>query len=162
MVAAGGEGAAAFSLRLVSIYPSPAQTFAQSVDVLGAERGERCDHFFGRFIEANTSLDVGDQRHIGVIGVELIKTEETASQFVVAEQRRNASTHRANQSVIDRDWHVVDEQSRLQGTGIIARPRAKHIRFCGIRKRSRERELVILKFMVELGEGVLSDTAISF
>ena len=161
-IAAAGKRTAAFSFRLVTIDPSPAQSVAQNVDVLGAERCQGCNHFLGRFIKANVSLDFWDKWNVSIVGVELIEIEDTTSQFIVTNQRRNAFSHRTNQSFVDRDRHIVCKQGSLQSTGIIAGSRSKDIRFYRIRKRGRECELVILEFVIELSKGALSDSTISF
>ena len=85
-ITAARKRTTAFPFRLVTIHPPPAQAFGQNVDILGTERREGCDHFFGRFIEANASLDFRDEWNIGIVGVELIETEETTSQFIVTDQ----------------------------------------------------------------------------
>ena len=108
-IAAARKRTTAFCFCLVTIHPPPAQAFGQNVDIFGTEGREGCDHFFGRFIEANASVDFQDKRNIGVVGVKFIEIEDTTSQFIVTDEWRNAFTHRTNQSIIDRDRDVVRE-----------------------------------------------------
>src|SRR3954470_18021488 len=94
--------------------------------------------------------------------MELFKTEDAAAQFVVAKKRREIISHGGDEPVIDRDRNVVAEERRFESGRIIPGASAENIGFNRIGERRRERELVILKFFVELVERPFAQIVIAF
>src|SRR5204862_2733879 len=105
---------------------------------------------FGRIIERNARLDLGDERHVGIVLMQLIQAQGTATQLVVAKERREIVSHCRDESLVNRDWNVVAEERRLERRGIISGPGAKGVGLHGIGEGGRQGKLMVLKFVVEL------------
>ena len=97
-------------------------------------------------------LDLGDERDIGVVGMQFVEPEHAPAQFVVAKERREIAREPRRSSRRKPRRDVVAKERGFERGGIIARARAKDIRLYRIGERRGERELVILKLIVELVE----------
>src|ERR1043166_1654088 len=100
--AARGKCTAPFPFRFVAIAPPTAQTFAQGRYVFGTEWFKRLQNSFGSFVEGNMGFDLRDQRNVGVVMVQLIQTEDAASELVIAEEGADVVSHGGDQPVINR------------------------------------------------------------
>ena len=109
-VAAGGEGAAAFPFRLVTIAPAATQTFRESAGVFVAERGEGGDHLFDGFIKGDARFDFRDQWDVSVVLMQLVEAEDAAPQVVIAEEGREIPAHGADQAVVNGDRDVIAKE----------------------------------------------------
>ena len=76
VVAAGGEGATAFSLRLVAIAPTAVQATGQRMGVIMAEWRKRCDDLVDCFLERDVGFDFLNERDVGVVGMKLVEAED--------------------------------------------------------------------------------------
>ena len=94
--------------------------------------------------------------------MQLLQAEHAPTQFVVTKERRQIVSHRVDQSVVNRDRHVVAEERSFQRRWIISGAGAKDIRLHRIRQRRRQSELVILKFLVELMERAFPQAVVAF
>src|SRR6188472_767137 len=94
--------------------------------------------------------------------MELVETEDAATQFIIAKERREIAAHRADQALIDGHRDVIAKQRSCERGWMITRAGAEDVGFDRIRQRSGERELVILEFLIKLMKGAQAEIVIAF
>ena len=115
------NGAALLAAVLVAVAPAVAgEAFADRVAIVAAQRRQRGEDDFDRLVPRVVHADVGDDRHVGVVEVQIRQPHLPPPHVVVFVQRGKLAVDRGDQVVVDRDRHLVGKQRRLQRRGVIA------------------------------------------
>ena len=71
---------------------------------------QRRDHFLDRFIKIDVRFNLRDQRHVGVVVVQLAQTENASPQIEISKERLQVRAHRGDQSIVNFYRDVVGKQ----------------------------------------------------
>src|ERR671919_61381 len=93
--------------------------------------------------------------------MQFAQTERVAAQVEIAKERLQIRTDRSDQSVVNRNRHIVRKERSLQRRWIMPGARLKDIRLNRIGKRRGQRILMIPKFRVELMKGAFAQFVIA-
>ena len=119
--------ARAFPLRLVNIHPASRKTGPQVVDVVLPQETEPAEHQIDALPIVMLLFRFGGQGHHKVIRRQLVKTQHLPTQLQVAFQEGPRRTNRADERVVDRGRHVVPEQRRFSGRGVVSHAGLKRV-----------------------------------
>jgi hypothetical protein len=107
-----------------------------------------------------TLFQIAEDRHVGVVLVDLLQLHLAAADFVVPVERGEMTVHRVDQIVVHRHGHVVWEQRGVQRTGKVAGAGIVDVALDGTGKRRGERILVGGELLIVLPECRLAHVAI--
>src|SRR4029450_12634240 len=93
--------------------------------------------------------------------MQLAQTKRVAAQVEIAEERLQIRADRSNQSVVDRNRHIIRKERSLQRRWIMPGARVKDIRLDRIGQRRGQRILMVPKFRVELTKGAFAQFMIA-
>ena len=102
-------------------------------------------------------FQVGEDRHIGVVVVDLLELHRPPAQVVIAMQRRQMPVDRGDEVVVDRHGHAVGKERCFQGGGVISRPGVIDVPLDRSGERGGQRVLVCRELPVELVERRLAN-----
>ena len=90
VVRAGAERAAAFALIRVAIAPAAGEAFLEHAAVFAAERFERCQHNVDGLFPGVLRIELAENRHVGVVVMDIAQLHFLAADFQVLVDRRAA------------------------------------------------------------------------
>ena len=112
-VAARRKCAAAFPFCFVTIAPAgTAQTFFQNLDIFVSQWRERGQDHFRCLIETRAHFNFRYQRNVSVVMMQLAQPQRATTQIEITKQRLQICPDGINQSVVDRERHIIGKERR--------------------------------------------------
>ena len=114
VVRAGTERPALLAAILVAIAPPAQQARFERAAIVAAQRRQGRHDRRDRLIPGVPRLQIGQDRHVGVVVVDVAEPHLPPPHVVVTMYRRQVAMDRRDQIVVDRRRHAIGKQRGLQ------------------------------------------------
>ena len=161
MVGARREGAGALALVRVDVDPAVLEGAAHHIAIFFAERLDRLQDDLLRLFIGVFDVEVGDQRRVDIVVVELVEAEHRFAEIHVAVHGGEVVPDRFDEAVVDRGRHVLVGHAHGAGGLVMPGGRFRDMALDGPAVACRERVDVLPIPLVETAEGVLAQDAVA-